>query len=425
MDKSGTKRINFTVKNLEAVRCPPFADRIYVYDTHTRHLAFCVTNNGERRFYLYYKFMGRPQRYKLGVYPGLTVEQARTAAAIANGKIANGVNPQAEKRAARREATFGEIFTHYLDTHAKLHKRTWREDEAKYRLHLQDWKNRRARDITRHDVNALKARIGKDAPGAANRVLALLSCVFNKAADIIGNHNPTQGVARYPEKQRERFLQGDELPRFFAALKEEPSATMRDFFELCLWTGARRGNVMAMRWENVNLESGVWTIPHEQSKAGHSMMVYLSAKAVEVLKRRQEEQEGAEKPEWVFPAHSASGHLEEPKKAWEALLRRAQLEGVWIHDLRRTLGSWQASTGANLPTIGKSLGHRNIATTAIYSRLNLDPVRQSVDTATAAIMAKVNPEQGKRPKNLPKALAAVWDDLTAEQKAKVIKSLRI
>ena len=57
-----------------------------------------------------------------------------------------------------------------------------------------------------------------------------------------------------------------------------------------------------------------------------------------------------------------------------------------IHDLRRTLGSWQAATGASLPIIGKSLGHKSLAATQIYARLNLDPVRASVSKATDAML---------------------------------------
>jgi integrase len=72
---------------------------------------------------------------------------------------------------------------------------------------------------------------------------------------------------------------------------------------------------------------------------------------------------------------------------WRRVVNRAGLAGLRIHDLRRTLGSWQAAAGVPLHTIGKSLGHRNLATTQIYSRLDLDPVRQAVETATSAMLA--------------------------------------
>ena len=90
--------------------------------------------------------------------------------------------------------------------------------------------------------------------------------------------------------------------------------------------------------------------------------------------------------EFVFPGEGVTKHIVEPKKAWATLLKAAGIENLRIHDLRRTLGSWQARTGASLPIIGKSLNHKTHQATAIYARLDLDPVRQSVNTATAAMM---------------------------------------
>ncbi len=89
---------------------------------------------------------------------------------------------------------------------------------------------------------------------------------------------------------------------------------------------------------------------------------------------------------FVFPGNGSSGHLIEPTKGWKRILERAGVDDLRIHDLRRTLGSWQAKTGASLVTIGKSLNHKNQNTTAIYARLDLDPVRESVNAATSAIM---------------------------------------
>jgi len=86
--------------------------------------------------------------------------------------------------------------------------------------------------------------------------------------------------------------------------------------------------------------------------------------------------------------------LAEPKKAWKRVLASASIDDLRIHDLRRTLGSWQAKTGASLVIIGKSLNHRNQNTTAIYARLDLDPVRDSVNTATSAIMAAAGLKPG-------------------------------
>ena len=93
---------------------------------------------------------------------------------------------------------------------------------------------------------------------------------------------------------------------------------------------------------------------------------------------------------WVFPsASSRSGHIEDLKKGWTTLRKKAKIPDVRLHDLRRTLGSWQAALGSGLPVIAKSLeGHTagGGIFTLIYSQLNLDPVRSSVNGAVQAML---------------------------------------
>ena len=72
----------------------------------------------------------------------------------------------------------------------------------------------------------------------------------------------------------------------------------------------------------------------------------------------------------------------------------ARLEDIRIHDLRRTMGSWQARTGASLVIIGKSLGHKSQQATAVYARLDLDPVRAAMETATSAMLEAAKQKPG-------------------------------
>lgn len=380
-------KIHFTKRALESAACPAGDDRVYLYDTQTRGLALLITSSGSKSFYVYRRVGGRPERIRLGGFPDLSVEQARQAAEKVNGEIAVGKNPQAERRKLRAEATLDDLFQHYMKTHAKVYKRerSWEDDEKQYERYLTGWKTRRLRSIERADIKALHAKVGREnGPYAANRLLAMLSKVFNVAADIgYDQGNPCHGVKKFREESRERYLTPDELPRFIEALNAEPNDLLRDFFWTCLLTGARRGNVQAMTWAQVNLDGETWTIPARRAKGGYAITVPLSEPAVAILRRRRTH---ADEGEYVFPSYGKSGHLSEPKAAWKALLKRANIADLRIHDLRRTLGSWQAATGASLPIIGKTLGHRNVATTAIYARLNLDPVRTAVDTATAAMM---------------------------------------
>jgi integrase len=204
--------------------------------------------------------------------------------------------------------------------------------------------------------------------------------------------NPAARIELYRETPRERFLRADELPRFFKALDAEEDEDFRDFFKMALFTGARRGNVQSMRWPDVDLDAKTWTIPAEQFKTRKPMTVALSAEALDILKRRKKYAVN----EFVFASHGKRGHLVEPKGAWERIRAASGLKDLRIHDLRRTLGSWQAAAGASLPIIGKSLGHTQPTTTAIYSRLDLADVRASVETATAAIAAAAKGKDKKK-----------------------------
>lgn len=266
---------------------------------------------------------------------------------------------------------------------------------------LDDWSDRQLASIHRSEVVALHARLGEErGRTTANRAIQLLRAVFNHATISLGLEisNPGSRIEMFREQPRERFLSGDELPEFFEALEAEPDESFRDFFAICLWTGARRGNVQSMRWADLDLAKGTWTIPAEQFKTRRSIAVVLCPQALEILRRRRK----LLGDDWVFPSHGRCGHLIEPKAAWDRIRRRAGLPGLRIHDLRRTLGSWQAALGASLPIIGKSLGHTQAQTTMIYARLDLSAVRESVNAATAAIAATAKKSVKNNPRKRQK-----------------------
>lgn len=231
------------------------------------------------------------------------------------------------------------------------------------------------------DFGKLHTEIGTEHPTTANRVIAMASSLFGYAKEhrLFKGVNPAHDIKKFPETKRDRFLQSDELPAFFKSLSEEPNGMLRDYFLISLLTGARRSNVQEMQWSDIHLERGEWRIP--TTKNGDSQTVTLTAEVVEILRARQ-----GNNPTWVFPGTGSTGHIVEPKKAWKRVLERAGISNLRIHDLRRTLGSWQAKTGASLVIVGKSLNHKSPSTTAIYARLDLDPVRESVDRATGAML---------------------------------------
>lgn len=386
------KQINFTKENIESL-LPPATGRVTYHDTGklASGLQLRITATGVKTFCVFRRIKGgQPERVTLGRYPDLTVEQARRQAVKVSAAIADGENPAAVKRAHKAERKFSDLFDEYIERHAKPNKRTWAEDVQRYEQYLEkSLGTKKLAAVDRKAISSLMSTITLAGhPTVANRVLALVSSVFGWAINSgIGEVNPALGIKRNKEHSRDRFLQDDELPRFFAALAEEPNQTMKDYFLLSLLTGARRANVLSMRWEDINFQRAEWRI--EVTKNGTPQVVTLSPEAIVILEERKLEKAAT----FVFPGTGKSGHLEEPKKGWQRILERANLENLRIHDLRRTLGSWQAKSGASLAIIGKSLNHKNVATTAIYARLDLDPVRASVNTATTAMLAagKIRP----------------------------------
>lgn len=384
-------KISFTKANIEAMDLPAAGQRVTYHDTKTAGLQLRVTPGGVKTFSVFRRTKGgQPERVTLGRYPDLTIEQARRKAAEVNSAIAEGKNPADAVRAAKQELTLDDLHNEYMTRCAAFNRRP-DKPKANYRLYLSAWGKRKLSTIKHEEVDRLHKKIGREnGVVTANIALKLLHVMFNKAINewrIWTGENPAHGIKKFPEQSRDRFLQSDELPRFFQAVAEEQNETIRDYVLISLLTGARRTNVLEMRWQDVNFERAEWRIG--MTKNGTPQTVTLSPEALEVLRNRRPQEETV----FVFPGIGKQGHLAEPKKGWMRILERAGIADLRIHDLRRTLGSWQAKTGASMVIIGKSLNHKSQSTTAIYARLDLDPVRQSVNTATSAMMAAAGVKQ--------------------------------
>ncbi|MEN6451716.1 MAG: tyrosine-type recombinase/integrase, partial [Thermoguttaceae bacterium] len=318
-------RFPFTEAKLRALPTPT-AGRSWWYDTKTRGLAICKTHTGAASFYFYKWHDGKPGRERLGTFPDLTVQQARDGAETRLGRIAAGEDPFEQRRTRCQEPTIKELWDHWL-LYAKAHKkpRSVEEDERNYKLHLVQLAGRRLSTIKKSEIQALHARIGagweekvkkrtvhRGGIYGANRVLALLRAMFNQAGDIgYRGNNPAAGIRMFKEVARDRFLHPQELEAFFQALAVEPPL-FHDFFAVCLLTGARKGNVLCMKWADLDLQAGYWRIP--ETKNNTVVVVPLVAPAVAILQERREAANGSP---WVFPGHRHGTHLQTPQGAWE------------------------------------------------------------------------------------------------------------
>ncbi|HUX79301.1 MAG TPA: tyrosine-type recombinase/integrase [Alphaproteobacteria bacterium] len=381
--KQQEKSFNFTKKSLDALSWPDKGKRLYVYDTRVRGLELMMTDQGTKSFKVYRKLNDKPVRVTLGKYPDMTIEQARNEAQKIITEMLKGKNPNDEKKKLRAETSFGELFSLFMERYSKRHKKTWKYDERDVPRFLGHLFQRKLSAITKQDIQAIHEKIGKEnGLYQANRLLARIHIIYNKAIEWGWEGiNPASGIKKFKEKSRDRFLHPDELPRFFESLDKEENDTIRDYIYVSLFTGVRKSNVLAMRWEEIHFERREWLVP--ETKNGEPLRVHLVDSVLDLLKVRLEKYGNRD---WVFEGPGKTGHLMEPKMGWKRILERAGIKDLRLHDLRRTLGSWQAATGANSFMIGRTLGHKSSQSTAVYARLNIDPVRDSVEKATQAML---------------------------------------
>jgi integrase len=394
-------RINFTKAALTRATRGDKPQR-WLYDTGQRGLACCIGAD-KKTFYFVRKIDGVPERVRLGVFgdrgTDMTVEAARGAAVEQADKHNNGGNTNAEKQAQRAERTLQALFDYFIDqpTGNKVKREKKPRTVAEYRKQftrylatdwpaegnyprLPSWSDRKINAIHYADMTDRHDAIGKRfGPYVANRTLALLKAMYNSDEGYEGG-NPAEGVRLFPEVQRTRFIRADEFPKFTKALNKLPDRTMRDFFWFALRTGQRRSNVQAARWEHIDLSRGEWVIPAEQTKSREPITVQLVPEAVAILKRRHKAR--GESP-WVFPAPGAAGHVMHPKTAWAEVCKAAGMEGVRIHDLRHTFGSWLGNANVHESKIQKAMGHLSPQSTRRYVHADPAAVREAV-----ALMSK-------------------------------------
>ena len=393
--RSMPTRVNLTDAGVLKLTCPPGKVRHRVYDAKVPGLCVSVLATGGRAFYWYgrVKANPRPVEHSLGKVGKINLADARQRAKEINANAAKGDDPakalRAKKEKARQAISVRQLWEAYRDQHLKVRGRasTLVSDQNRYDLHLSAWAGRIIGDIAPDDVAAFHATLTTTKTGnTADKTVKLLRRMLTYGKV---NPNPaSRAVTFHGDAKCERFLTVDELARLTIALAAAENTTIADALRFCLLTGARRGNVSRARWADLHLAQAVWTIPSAESKNGRPMSIPLAPAAVDLLKTRQHL---AAKSPYIFPGRRPDRPLVEWKTTWDRIRKAAKIEGVRIHDLRHTLASHMAMSGASLLAIGKQLGHQNQQSTARYSHLELSAVRPSTEAAVAAMFPPTLP----------------------------------
>jgi integrase len=393
-------RGKITKRSVDALNPAADGAEAVLWDSELKGFGVRVQRGGSKSYIVHYRVgTGRGatlRKLTIGRHGSpWTPETARKEAKTLLGMIEDGADPAADKMARREAPTIAELADRFLAEHVEAKRKGSTATGYRRlldRIILPALGKRKVADVTRADVTKLH-HANRAAPYQANRVLAVLSKMFN-LAERWGlrpdGSNPCRHVEKFAEKKRERMLSPAELARLgdgLAAYDGSPYAIAA--VKLLVFTGARLGEVLGLKWEWIDFGRGEARLP--DSKTG-AKTLHLPPPALAVL---------AELPRLDGNPHVIAGakpgaawvNLEKP---WQAIRKEAGLDDVRLHDLRHAFASVAASSGMGLPIIGKMLGHTQAATTHRYAHLASDPVKAAAAAVAGKIAAAMGAGSGEK-----------------------------
>jgi integrase len=385
---------------------PPEQGSRITYDPVVPGFGIRVTAAGSRSYILNYRTRsGRERRFTIGESSSWATVAARDKARELKRLIDDGGDPLAEIEADRAAPTVADLIDRFEAEHLPR-KRPGTAADYRRMLdkHVRPFfgNHTKVAEVTLDDhIDPLHRKISKAGYlRRANTVVAVCSKMFSLAVRWgMRDTNPCKGIERHAETKRKRYVQGEELARLLEALDQHRDQSTATIFRMLLLTGARRGEVLTMRWADLDLEAGRWTKPAATTKQRTEHEIPLSAPARQLLSEIRSAQTGKGRVlgEFVFPGNGSSEHIVCLQRAWANITKAAGITGLRVHDLRHSFASQLVSGGASLPLIGALLGHTQASTTLRYSHLFDDPQRAAVEKVGAALAA------ARRPVPKPKA----------------------
>ncbi|MEO5334664.1 MAG: site-specific integrase [Magnetococcus sp. YQC-5] len=358
----------------------PGATDQFLWDSDLKGFGVKVTTAGKRVYILQYRHAGRLRRYTLGVHGILTPDHARQEATRLLGLVANGKDPAETKAEAKMVPTVAEVVERFFAEHvtAKNKSSTIVEYRRQANKIIIPRLGKFRIDVIQRSHIAKLHHEMQETPYTANRVAALLSKMFNWT-EMVGlrpeRSNPVLHIQKYREEKRERLLSDAELARLGVALADAESSGKASphtvaAIRLFILTGARLGEILSLRWDEVDFPNRA--IRLGDSKTG-AKSIPLNPPALEVLSTLPR----IEGNPFVIVGRIEGHSMVNINKPWHAIRAAAGLDTLRIHDLRHAFASVGAIMGMSLPVIGKLLGHTQTATTQRYAHLNDDPLQKA------------------------------------------------
>lgn len=378
-----------------------------VYDTEMKGFGLRVQPPSKRNpkgaisFFVRYRYNGKQTRRTIGKHPILTPAQARDKAKeLLAGLVKDGEDPAADKKAAKEHTLasyLSDVYGPWVQAHRKTGKSTLNRIEARF---LPEFGKKLLGDITAWNIEKWRTTRLKDgkSPATVNRDLTALKAALSKAVEW--GHLPEHPLSKVKpskvdQRGKVRFLDADEEQRLRKELADrskrmcqkrdrfnewrtarghKPTPSLRsvayvDHLEpmilISINTGLRRGELLNLKWRDVDFQRANLTIEGGTAKSGSTRHIPLNAEALDTLKNWRDQTAGKG---LVFPGKEGKP-MGSIKTAWGKLLDDAGIDGFRWHDLRHHFASRLVMAGVDLNTVRELLGHSDLKMTLRYAHL--------------------------------------------------------
>ena len=364
-----------TKRLVDGLDTPPPRKQVKVHDVQLPGFGVLKYPSGKVSFFLDYGGRKSRRRFIFGQHGPMTVVQAREEARRLLGEVSRGNDPMDDRDASRSVPTFTEWLKDYL-ADVDRRKKSAGDDHRFLKWIEKSWGKLPLDKITTDDVSrAFERRRANHGQISANRFLASVrACLQAAWRTEKVPENVAMRVRLLPENQpRQRVLSDEELGRVLDALGEVDDPHIKLAFELLLSSGARKSEVLRARWEDMDLDAGLWRIP--SPKAGVPQTVPLSRTTIAMMNNTPRV------GPWVVPGRWPERHREDLRRHWKDIREKAEVEGVTIHDLRRTYGL-HVARAAGLHVASRLLRHSTVRITeSTYAPLGIDDLRKATEKA--------------------------------------------
>lgn len=367
-----------------------------------------VTPTGRKIFMVaYIAHNGQRRKPAIGRYGEITVEQARNIAQDWLAEVRRGVDPSAERAAARRALTVKELFDRFITDYSESrNKPATVESNRGYgkRYIVPILGHLKVPDVTRADIAHLMKKLAKS-PTNANRVLAAVRKMFNMA-EVWGlrpdGSNPCRHVPKYPERGKTRLITDGEMRKLFEYLDRADAEGLEHPFiilaiRLQFEFAARMSEILQLEWAWVDFDNRrvVWP----DSKTG-GMSKPMSAEALRLFETAPRLEDSPFVCPSVFdPKLPMSKHTY--YQGWRRILQRAGLPHIGTHGIRHRSATDIANSGIPVK-VGMALtAHKTVTMFMKYVHTEDDPVRAAAEAVTQRRLSLVGGVQSPAPEPVP------------------------